>query len=317
RILRDGALDDTPLTGLPGDIYVDRQGGLLDVALHPDFAANRMVYLSYSQGDSDSNRTVIVRGTLNEAATGLEGVEEVFAAHTPEKRGGAHFGSRIGFLNDGSMIVTTGDGYRWMDMAQDTSSHFGKVLRMTDTGEPLPDNPFFDQGGPAQYVWSYGHRNVQGLAYNPETGILYAHEHGPKGGDELNIIEPAVNYGWPEITYGVDYDGTIISSDTARDGMAQPETHWVPSIAPSGMLFYTGDTYPEWNGDLLIGAMQGPAGRKLVRVDLDDAGQVIGREDLLADVGEGYRDVEIGADGKLYLATIDIDGKIYRADIAE
>ncbi|MEO0816404.1 MAG: PQQ-dependent sugar dehydrogenase [Pseudomonadota bacterium] len=317
RILRAGTLDPTPLEGLPDDIYVNRQGGLLDVALHPDFQTNGMVYLSYSQGDSDSNQTTIIRGTLNDGATALENVEQVFSAHMPEKRGGAHFGSRIVFMNDGAMIVTTGDGYRWMDLAQDPTSHFGKVLRMTDTGEPLPDNPFFDQGGPAQYVWTYGHRNVQGAAYNPATGMLYTHEHGPKGGDELNIIEAGTNYGWPEITYGVDYDGSIISSETEMEGMAQPATYWVPSIAPSGMLFYTGEAYPGWQGDLLIGAMQGPAGRKLVRVELDEAGQVVGREDLLADLGEGYRDVEIGADGKLYLATIDIDGKIYRADIAE
>jgi aldose sugar dehydrogenase len=317
RILRDGALDDTALSGLPGDIYVDRQGGLLDVALHPGFETNRMVYLSYSQGTSDANQTTVIRATLNEAATALEGVEEVFVSDMPEKRGGAHFGSRILFLNDGSMVVTTGDGYRWMDEAQDTGNHFGKVLRMSDTGEPLPDNPFYDEGGAARYVWTYGHRNVQGAAYDPDTGILYTHEHGPKGGDELNIIQAGTNYGWPEITYGVDYDGTIISSETEMDGMAQPETYWVPSIAPSGMLFYTGEAYPGWQGDLLIGAMQGPAGRKLVRVDLDEAGRVLGREDLLTDVGEGYRDVEVGTDGKLYLATIDIDGKIYRADIVE
>lgn len=317
RILRDGTLDPEPITGLPGDIYVDRQGGLLDVALHPDFETNRMVYLTYSQGTSDSNRTTLIRGILNEAATALEGVEEVFAAHTPEKQGGGHFGSRIAFMSDRSLIVTTGDGFRWMDNTQETDNHFGKVLRMSDDGQPLPDNPFYDQGGPARFVWTIGHRNVQGLAYSPDTGILYAHEHGPKGGDELNIIEPGTNYGWPIITYGVNYDGTIITDETEREGLAQPETYWVPSIAPSGMVYYTGETYPGWKGDLLIGAMQGPAGRKLVRIELDEAGQFVGREDLLTEVGEGYRDVEIGADGKLYLATIDIDGKIYRTDIAE
>ncbi|MEM1106050.1 MAG: PQQ-dependent sugar dehydrogenase [Pseudomonadota bacterium] len=317
RILRGGALDAAPLGGLPEDIYVDRQGGLLDVALHPDFDTNRMVYLTYSQGDREANRTVVIRGALNSEATALEGVEEIFAAHMPEKTGGAHFGSRIAFLPDGALIVTTGDGYRWMDEAQVRESHFGKVLRMTDTGAPLPDNPFFDEGGPAQHVWSLGHRNVQGLAFNPDAGLLYAHEHGPKGGDELNIIQAGTNYGWPEITYGVDYDGSIISPDTQAEGLAQPETYWVPSIAPSGMIYYTGDRYPAWQGDLLIGAMQGPAGRKLVRVDLDEAGQVIGREDLLVDAGEGYRDLEVASDGALYLATVEFDGKIYRLDLAE
>lgn len=317
RILRDGALDPTPISGLPEDMYIDRQGGLLDVALHPDFEANRLVYLTYSQGTRQANRTVLIRGALNSSGTALEGVEEVFAAHTPEKEGGGHFGSRIAFMSDGSLIVTTGDGFAWMDETQETNNHFGKVLRMSDDGQPLPDNPFYDEGGPAQFVWSIGHRNVQGLAYSADTGILYAHEHGPKGGDELNIIEPGTNYGWPVITYGVNYDGTIITDETEREGMAQPETYWVPSIAPSGMIYYTGDTYPGWQGDLLIGAMQGPAGRKLVRIDLDDEGQFIGREDLLTELGEGYRDIEVGSDGMLYLATTDIGGKIYRADLVQ
>ena len=317
RILRDGILDGEPLTGLPEDILVERQGGLLDVELHPDFATNRLVYLTYAQGTVESNHTTVLRGRLNEAETGLEGVEEIFSSQVPEKEGGVHFGSRMAFMNDGSLIVTLGDGYRWMDKAQDLTSHFGKIIRISDTGEPMPDNPFFDQGGPARYIWSYGHRNVQGLTYDPERGILYAHEHGPKGGDELNIIEPGVNYGWPEITYGVNYDGSIITTETEAEGMAQPETYWVPSIAPSGMVLYTGEEYPGWQGDLLIGAMQGPDGRKLVRIDLDENGQVLGREDLLEDVQEGFREVAVGTDGTIYLGTIDIDGKIYRLDVGE
>lgn len=316
RILRDDVLHGTPISGLPDDIYVDRQGGLFDVALHPDFAANRMVYISYAQGTSDSNQTTVIRGTLNDGATALEGVEEIFVAEMPEKQGGAHFGGRIGFDNTGALILTTGDGFRWMDETQDVDNHFGKVLRMTDTGEPLADNPFYDQGGPARYVVSYGHRNVQGMAYDESRDILYTHEHGPKGGDELNIIAPGTNYGWPVITYGVNYDGTIITDETEREGMAQPDMKWVPSIAPSDMVLYEGDAYPGWQGDLLIGAMQGPAGRKLVRVDLDENGQVVGREDLLTEAEEGYRTLEVGAGGKLYLGTIDVDGKIYRLDVA-
>ncbi|MCI4643265.1 MAG: PQQ-dependent sugar dehydrogenase [Hyphomonadaceae bacterium] len=317
RVLRDGALLPEAVTGLPGDILIDRQGGLLDVELHPAFDDNRLVYLTYAKGTTDDNNTAVIRGRLSEDLAALENVEEIFASNVPGKQGGIHFGSRLAFMNDGSLIVTLGDGYRWMDEAQNTENHFGKILRMSETGEPLPDNPFFDQGGPARYVWSYGHRNVQGLAYDSARDILYAHEHGPKGGDELNIIEPGVNYGWPEITYGVNYDGTIISTETEAEGMAQPETWWVPSIAPSGMVLYTGETYPGWQGDLIIGAMQGPDGRKLVRIDLDENGQVLGREDLLKEMQEGFREVAVGADGSIYLGTIDIDGKIYRLDVGE
>lgn len=317
RLISGGQLLDAPVSGLPDDIYAERQGGLLDIILHPDFAENRLVYLSYAQGNEDSNRTAIIRAQLSEDRSALEGVEEIFASHVPEKRGGAHFGSRLAFLPDGTLIATLGDGFRWMNEAQNTENHFGKIVRMTETGQPAEGNPFADQGGPAAYVWTYGHRNVQGLVYDAERGKLYAHEHGPMGGDELNLIEPGTNYGWPEITYGVNYDGSIITTRTEMDGMAQPLTHWVPSIAPSGMVVYRGEAYPAWQGDLLIGAMNGPAGQKLVRVDLDEAGNVVGREDIFADEAIPFRDVEIGADGHIYLATAELDGRIFRVDLAD
>lgn len=317
RILRGGELDPEPITGVPGDILVERQGGLLDVALDPDFETNRLVYLSYAKGTSDSNATAVTRGRLNEDATALEGAEDILVAHTPQKTGGGHFGSRLDFMQDGTLLVTTGDGFRWMDEAQETDNHFGKILRINPDGTVPDDNPFAAEGGPAAKIWTYGHRNVQGLYVDTVRDKVYAHEHGPKGGDELNIIEPGTNYGWPEITYGVNYDGTIITTETEKEGMAQPAMHWVPSIAPSGMVVYRGEAYPGWQGDIFIAALNGPAGMKLVRVDLDEAGNVVGREDLLTDEDKAYRDVEIGPDGKLYLAGNGLEAGIYRVDLVE
>ncbi len=314
RVIRDGQLDPEPVSGTPQDAYINGQGGYLDVILHPDFADNRLIYMSYAQGTDASNRTAVIRARLSEDARRLENAEQIFASDVPEKRGRAHFGSRLAFLNDGTLLVTLGDGFSWMDEAQNPANHFGKIVRLTEDGAPAPGNPDLGpDGDPAVYSW--GHRNVQGLVYDSAREIIYAHEHGPKGGDELNIITPGTNYGWPEITYGVNYDGTIITTETEKDGMAQPEMRWVPSIAPSGMVLYSGAYYPGWQGDLVIGAMNGPAGQKLVRIDLDADGQVIGREDLFADEGIPFRDVEQGPDGQLYLATAELDGRIFRLDI--
>ncbi|MEM7766409.1 MAG: PQQ-dependent sugar dehydrogenase [Pseudomonadota bacterium] len=325
RLIRDGTLVETPVSGAPTDAYIDRQGGYLDLELHPGFAENRLVYMSYSQGDSDSNRTAVLRATLSDDGMALERAEVIFTSDVPEKRGGAHFGSRIGFLSDGSMLVTLGDGYGWMDEAQNTANHYGKVVRLTEDGAPAAGNPFAGDGAGEEAgagdgdpaVFTYGHRNVQGLAYDADRDIIYAHEHGPKGGDELNLLTAGTNYGWPEISYGVDYDGTIITPDTAKPGMAQPAIKWVPSIAPSGMALYTGEIYPGWQGDLFIGAMNGPDGQKLVRVDLDGAGQPVGTEDIVLGETLGFRDVVQGVDGHLYLASNDLEGGIYRLDIAD
>ena len=314
RIVRDGTLDPDPIANTPQDVYVDRQGGYLDVILARNFADSRTLFMSYSQGTDDSNRTAVIRARLNDDATALENVEEIFASHVPEKRGGAHFGSRLFEMPDGTLMVTLGDGFRWMDQAQVLDNHFGKVVRINTDGSVPEDNPFVGQAEARPEIYSYGHRNVQGLAYDEARGVFYTHEHGPKGGDELNIMEPGTNYGWPEITYGVNYDGTIITGETEEPGMARPAMKWVPSIAPSGMELYTGDVYPDWSGDLFIGAMNGPAGQKLVRVDRDADGNIVGREDLFADAGIPFRDVVQGPDGKLYLATADMDGMIYRLD---
>ena len=309
RTIRGSALVETPISGGP-EAYVDGQGGYLGLALDPDFETNRMLYLSYSSGDQDANRTTIVRAEINEDLTELSNVQEIFRG--AEKSGAYHFGGQLEFMDDGTLLIALGDGFRWMDDAQETGNYFGKIARINSDGTIPDDNPFADGEAPA--VYSYGHRNVQGLEFNPATGTVWAHEHGPKGGDELNLIEPGNNYGWPAITYGVNYNGSIITTETEAEGMEQPKVKWVPSIAPSGMILYTGDKYPGWQGDLFIGGMNGPEGLKLVRVDLD-GDEVVGTEDLLTDEALPIRAVVQGADGYLYVATHEASGVVYRVDV--
>lgn len=309
RVIEDGALREAPVAGGP-ETYVDRQGGYFGLALDPEFESNRTLYLSYSSGTVEENRSTVMRAQIDEGLTTLSNVEEIFRG--AEKRGGAHFGGRLEFLPDGTLLVTLGDGFVWMDEAQNTNNYFGKLARINPDGSIPEDNPFTEGDAPA--IYSYGHRNIQGLEYDPATDTIWAHEHGPKGGDELNLIEAGNNYGWPKITYGVNYNGSIITTETAAEGMEQPKVKWVPSIAPSGMVLYTGDKYPGWKGDLFIGGMNGPAGLKLVRIDLE-GNEVIGKEDLLTDEARPIRDVTQGPDGMLYIATHELDGGVYRVDI--
>lgn len=312
RLIQNGALVDTPLTGLPGDILVEGQGGLLGILLDPAFETNRKLYLSYSKDMEGSNTTAIVSATLADDASGLSDVTEIFLGETRETA--FHYGSRMAFLPDGSMIVTLGDGYRYMQDAQDPDLLHGKIARIMPDGSLPADNPFSNGGGnPA--VWSYGHRNVQGLVYHSGANLLIAHEHGPKGGDELNIIEPGNNYGWPTITYGINYDGTIITDETEAPGMEQPDVKWVPSIAPSGMAIVETVGFEDWTGDLLIGAMDGPSGQKLVRVDISADGAIGETQDLLDDLQTGFRDV-ISTPDAIYVATNMLDGVVYRVEKA-
>ena len=317
RLVRDGVLDEAPILGLPDDILVFRQGGLLDVELHPDFESNRLIYLTYAKGTEDENVTAVARGALKENGTELVDVEDIFTSNVPGKQNGFHFGSRLAWLEDGTLLVSLGDGGGFRHESQNTENQFGTIVRMTEDGGVPEGNPFSSGDGADPYIWTYGNRNVQGLVFDTDRGRVYAHEHGPQGGDELNVIEPGTNYGWPTITYGVNYDGSIISEETEAEGMAQPAVKWVPSIAPSGMIVYSGEAHPGWNGDLLIGAMGGPDGRKLVRVDLDEAGDVVGVEDLFTEEGISFRDVEVGPDGHVYLATVEPSSRILRIDIAE
>ena len=301
----------TPVSGLP-DAYIEGQAGYLGITLDPDFETNRLVYISYSKGDDAANAAAVIKGRLSDDNSTLEDVTEIFWADPRDTA--YHYGSRLQFANDGTLFVTLGEGFKYMKAAQDPKITHGSIVRINSDGSIPEDNPFADgkDGNPA--VWSYGHRNVQGLYYDAETGTLYETEHGPKGGDELNIIKRGANYGWPVITYGVNYDGTVITEKTEMEGMEQPLTYWVPSIAPAGLTMLTSDVYPGWKGDLFTGGMNGPAGLELTRIDMED-GQVVGKESLF-DGEYPIRDVIQGPDGHLYVATKDFDG-IYRVDVVE
>lgn len=297
-----------PLQGLP-EVDARAQGGLLDVALDPRFADNRWVYWSYSEpGPGRSNGTSVARGRLQ--GDRLEDVQVIFR-QAPKLASAAHFGSRLVFARDGRLFVTTGDRLFHRELAQKLDNLVGKVVRIEADGQVPPDNPFVRTPGARPEIWSLGHRNPQGAALHPVSGALWTHEHGPEGGDEVNLTEAGHNYGWPVITYGVDYgSGKRIGEGTARAGMEQPLTYWVPSIGPSGMAFLTSDRYPGWKGNLFVGALRG---QMLVRLELDGT-RVVKEERLpLNDIGR-IRDVRQGPDGWLYLLTDQADGRIVRVE---
>ena len=294
---KDGRLSP-PLQGVPG-VYASGQGGLLDVQVGPDFASSRLVYLSYAEPrDGSRNGTAVARAKLvTEGAGGrLEQVQVIFLQE-PSYASSGHFGSRIVFTGDGSLFVTLGDRYSARDEAQNPANHLGKLVRIMPDGTPYADNP--KKGGWRPEIWSIGHRNVQGAALNPATGKLWTIEHGARGGDEVNIPEAGKNYGWPVITYGRDYSYLKIGEGTQKAGMEQPAYYWDPSIAPSGAAFYTGDRFPEWKGNLFVGALAGQALHRLVL----DGEKIVGEEKLLSDLGERIRDVRAGPDGALWLLT--------------
>jgi glucose/arabinose dehydrogenase len=306
RIVEHDGSVSPPLSGLP-EIAAHGQGGLLDVALHPGFEDNGLIYLTYAAQGRSGVGTEVARGRLKGNA--LVATEVIFRA-MPKGRGGRHFGSRLVFQPDGSLFVTLGDrGER--PRAQRLDDHAGSVIRIDEKGGVPPDNPFVGRRDVKPEIFSYGNRNVQGAATHPVTGELWAHEHGPQGGDELNVIRAGVNYGWPVITYGVNYGlGTRIGEGTHKEGMAQPLHHWIPSIAPSGMAFYTADRFPEWQGNLFIGSLKF---RQLVRLELRGE-RVIHEERMLKDVLGRIRDVRQGPDGYLYLLVDDPDGVIARLE---
>lgn len=314
RTVRNGELAPAPVSGTPETLAAG-QGGYFAMVLDPDFASNRRLYLAFAKGTEEENATAVVSGTLSDDASELTDVQEIFSS-TPRETS-YHFGGRLAFIEDGTLVLTLGEGFRYMQDAQDPQNYHGTIVRLNSDGSFPEDNPFADGSDGAPGVWSYGHRNVQGLVWDEARGILWAHEHGPKGGDELNRIEPGNNYGWPAITYGVNYDGTIITDETEAPGMEQPVVKWVPSIAPSGMALVSGDQWADWSGDLIIGAMNGPKGQKLVHVMLDEDGNVTGQKDMMADLKIPFRDVAIGPDGTLYAATANMDGVIYRVDLNE
>jgi len=287
RIAADGAAG-APLANVP-PVYHAGQGGLFDVLPDPRFADNRRVYLSFAEGGADDNGTAVARARLG--ASGLENVAVIFRNYS-RKDTPVHYGGRLAFLPDGSLLLTTGDGFDYREAAQDLASGLGKVLRMNTDGSPAAGNPFRE----APYVYSYGHRNPQGLAVDPD-GVVWLHEHGPRGGDEVNRIEPGVNYGWPAITYGVDYSGALISPYTEWPGMAQPAWQWTPSIAPSGLAIGTGERFPEWHGDLLVGAL---VAREVRLLELE-RGEPVRERRLFGEIDARVRDVRFGPDGAVYL----------------
>ncbi|NND48958.1 MAG: PQQ-dependent sugar dehydrogenase, partial [Rhizobiales bacterium] len=286
----DGSVS-APIAGVP-EVVSKGQGGLLDVVPHPDFAVNKLIYLTYSgQGDGGAS-TELARGRLE--GDQLLQLEVLFRA-VPKIPSAKHFGSRIAFAPDGSVHVSLGDrGHR--DEAQNVTNHLGASIRLDQDGSIPADNPFVG-GDHLPETFSFGHRNIQGMAVNPASGEVWAHEHGPKGGDEVNILKSSANFGWPVITYGTEYSGAPITHETTRPDMEQPVLYWVPSIAPSGMAFYDGDAFADWKGDLFVGAL---AGRHLRRIELD-GNEAVGQEMLLTDLGRRIRDVRAGPDGYVYV----------------
>ncbi|ODT44219.1 MAG: hypothetical protein ABS59_21055 [Methylobacterium sp. SCN 67-24] len=302
-VAADGKLSP-PLSGVP-NVTGRGQGGLLDVVLDPGFAQNRLVYLSFSEPRAGGNGTSVARGKLNAAGTALEGTSVIFR-QMPTVNSNMHFGSRLVFDRTGALFVTTGDRYGQRDQAQNPENHIGKVIRIRPEGGVPADNP--QKPGWQPEIWSIGHRNVQGAALHPQTGQLWTAEHGARGGDEINTPKAGLNYGWPVITYGIDYSGLRIGEGTAKAGMEQPLFYWDPSIAPSGAVFYTGERWPAWKNSLFVGAL---AGQMLVRLSTQGE-RVTGEERLLTDIGERIRDVRQGPDGYLYLLSDDAKGKILR-----
>ena len=305
---RDGRLG-APLAGLPA-VAASGQGGLLDVVLHPKFADNRLVYWSYSEPGDGGAGTAVARGRLDGAR--LADVQVVFR-QVPKVSGGNHFGSRLVFARDGRLYVTLGDRFHRKDDAQTLDTHLGKIVRIEDDGRVPADNPFVGRAGARPEIWSYGHRNVQGAALHPATGELWTTEHGPQGGDELNVPAAGANHGWPVVTYGRNYGtGTRIGDATERADVAPPLRHWVPvSVAPSGLAFLTSDRYgTAWQGQLFMGTLRA---EKLVRLELDGR-RVVGEHALLGDRRARIRDVRQGPDGWLYVLTDNEDGQIWRLE---
>ena len=295
-----------PVKGVP-EVWSSGQGGLLDIVLDRNFADNRMLYLCYAERAGSGGRTAVARGKLSADAGRLDDVKVIFHQDGPLSSGN-HFGCRIAQAADDNLFVGLGDHFTYRDEAQNLANHLGKVIRIAPDGSVPKDNPFVGRNDARPEIWSYGHRNIQAAAINPATGDLWEIEHGPRGGDEINLVGKGKNYGWPVIGYGIDYSGEKIHETTAKDGMEQPLKYWVPSIAPSGMAFYTGDKFSAWKGSLFLGAL---AGQMLVRVTLK--GNVVTAEErLLPNLHERIRDVRQGPDGALYLVTDNSAGRILR-----
>lgn len=302
RVVDGGALS-APVSGVP-EVMANGQGGLLDVALDPGFAENRLVYVCYAEPGGDGASTAVARARLSEAANALSDLQVIFQ-QTPKVSGAAHFGCRLAFSPDGKLFVTSGDRFKF-DPAQDLQSGLGKIFRINPDGSIPADNPFVGRSDAQAAIWSYGHRNVQGAAIHPATGALWAHEFGPRGGDELNVPEAGRNYGWPLVSWGRHYSGVDIPDPPSRPDLAGSVHYWNPSISPSGMTFYTGELFPAWRGNVLIGGLTAAG---IVRLSLDGQ-RVTGEERIELD--ERIRNVRQGPDGAVYALTDQPEGEILR-----
>jgi glucose/arabinose dehydrogenase len=309
RLIKADVLQPQAISGVPA-VHTGSQAGLFDIVLHPNFAQNSLVYLTYAAGTKGANGTQVARARFDGSA--LRDLQVIFKA-MPLKDTDNHYGGRMAFLPDGTFALTIGEGFEYREKAQDLSSDLGKVVRLNDDGTVPPNNPFIGQSGARPEIYTWGHRNEQGLVFDAQSGRLWETEHGPRGGDELNLIVAHKNYGWPVITYGMDYSGAYVSPYTQRAGLEQPLIYWTPSIAPSGLAIYRGDKFPEWNGDLFVGAL---AFKHLRRVHLDTDGNVVSQEQLLNDKQWRIRDVRVSPDGYLYVSTDENDGRVLRLEPA-
>jgi glucose/arabinose dehydrogenase len=311
RRVHNGQVSD-PISGLPEDIYVQSQGGLLDVVLHPDHRENQWLYLSYASGTDKHNTLKLMRAKLQKGALTDQ---QLLLTLSPDKDTPVHFGGRMTFLPDNTLLLTTGDGFDYREHAQRFDSQMGKIIRLTDDGQAPVDNPFFNLADTAntpkkltQYIFTLGHRNSQAILYDPVRKMIFAHEHGPQGGDEVNIIRGGGNYGWPVITQGVDYSGARISPFTAYPNMLQPLVDWTPSIAPSGMAVHQGEMFGTINGDLLVSSLK----FKQVYWLQMQGKQVVSQGELFAEIGQRLRDIRVHKDGSIYLLTDSAQGSLLR-----
>lgn len=287
----------------------------MDVSVHPQFAQNRLIYLTYSHGTSSNNRTRLARATFDGKA--LQNLQVIFEV-TQAKSGGQHFGSRIAWLPDGTMLLAIGDGGNppvqlegelIRKQAQNLQSRLGKIVRLNDDGSVPRDNPFVGKANVEPLIWSYGHRNIQGLAFDPNTKRVWSTEHGSRGGDELNLVQAGQNFGWPLVTYSKEYTGGEISQERSRPGLIDPKTVWTPAIAPSGLAFYNSDKVPAWKGNLFAGGL---VSQDVRRIELDAAGKVLGQQTI--EIGQRVRDVRQGPDGFVYVLTDDPNGQLIRLE---
>ena len=303
RLVKNATLVEVAVKGIP-DVLFAGQGGLSGITLDPSFSENKTIYLAFSSPDANrkTNTLEVVSATFN--GTAITNVKTIFRA-SPSRKTAAHYGARMVFLEDGTLLITSGDGFNYREQAQYLDNHFGKIIRINTDGSVPSDNPFTNDSNAKPEIWSYGHRNPQGIVII--DGKVFAHEHGPMGGDELNLIEPKKNYGWPAITFGKDYIGALISPFTEKDGMEQPLKYWIPSIAPSGMTFYDDDLFTDWKGSLLISALVPGDVRRLTL----EGGVIVDEETIFSDLGR-VRDIVTSKDGSVLIATDGADGKLIR-----